>query len=95
MPNSAKYIKWIIQGAQILVPIILIALIAFDISKIVMSGQNFEEELPKQRKKIITRIVVALVFFFLPVAVSIIINLLKTSGGTNVDLIKQIDCLFR
>lgn len=93
MPQTAIQLRKIIKIAQILIPCLLIVLVGFDFGKIVMSG-NLDEELPKQKKKIVRRLVVAIVFFFLPLISTLIINLMKTSGETRSGTIELIGCLF-
>lgn len=73
IPETALLIAKIINYARILVPAILIILTAIDITKIVLTGE-IEEELPKRRKLIITRFVIAAVFFFLPIFVQLFIS---------------------
>ena len=87
IPETALVLTRIIKWMQILVPGLLIGLTAFDIGKIVVSG-NLEEELPKQKKKIIIRIIVAIIFFFLPIIVQII-----TSWSYDVDY-GDVSCLW-
>ncbi len=90
--ETAKVLQTVIRYVTIIVPVLLIILIALDISRVVFSG-NPEEELPKRRKAIVTRIIVAITIFFLPVLVSLLINLIGDAAGNN-DLIGQIDCIF-
>lgn len=92
--NTSPYLKYLIKAMQILVPVFLIVLTAFDIGKIVLTG-NIEEELPKRKKIIIVRFIVAIVFFFLPAFISLFTTWLIESGAKNVDSIEYIDCLFR
>jgi hypothetical protein len=87
IPETAVWIALIIKYLQILVPILLIGLTAFDLSRIVMND-NIEEELPKKRKLIIVRLIVALAFFFIPLFVELIIGKL-----TEVDF-GDVSCLF-
>jgi hypothetical protein len=93
MPETSKVLKRVIKIAQILIPVLLIGLTSFDVGKIVLAG-NIEEELPKQKKKIMGRFIAAVVFFFLPMLVMLLINMIKDSGFVNGDDIKQISCLF-
>lgn len=93
MPETSKILKKIIQIAQILVPVLMIALCGLDIGKIVVSG-NIEEDLPKQKKKIIARMVVGVSFFFLPLVVMLTLDLLKESGSVEAEDVKSIECLF-
>ena len=93
MPETAKVLKKIIQIAQILVPVLMIVLCGLDIGKIVVSG-NIEEDLPKQKKKIVARMVVGASFFFLPLLVILTIDLLKDSGAVEAQDVQAIECLF-
>lgn len=93
MPETAKVLRDVIQYARFLVPAFLIVLVAVDLAKIVVSG-NIDEEMPKQRKKVVTRIVVAVVFFFLPFLVNLFLDLAIDSGEERSKTIQTIDCLF-
>lgn len=93
MPETSKILKRIIGIAQIMVPVLMIILCAIDIGRIVLSG-NIEEDLPKQKKKIITRIVIGVLFFFTPLIVMLTLDLMKDSGAVNAEDIKDISCLF-
>ena len=73
IPETSLLIAKIINYARILVPIFLIILTAVDITKIILTG-NIDEELPKRRKLIIIRFVVAVVFFFLPIFIQIFVS---------------------
>lgn len=73
IPETSLLIAKIINYARILVPIFLIILTAVDITKIILTG-NVDEELPKRRKLIIIRFVVAVVFFFLPIFIQIFVS---------------------
>lgn len=92
--NTSPLLRKVIKGVQLLVPIFLIVLTAFDIGKIVVTG-NIEEELPKRKKIIMIRFVVAVIFFFLPLFVRMITGWLIDSGAQHTDNIEYIDCLFR
>jgi len=72
IPETSLILAEFTQWARIIVPAFLIILTGFDISKIVING-NLEEELPKRRKHIIIRAIVALIFFFLPLFVQVIV----------------------
>lgn len=95
MPNTAQDLATIIRWAQLLVPVLLIGLTAIDIGRIVMSG-NIEEDLPKQKKKIITRFIVAIVFFFLPLILKILLDSVQIDSGTTeeeISAIQSIKCI--
>lgn len=94
LPNTSKILSKVIKWIQILVPVFLIILTALDIGKIVVTG-NIEEELPKRKKIIMIRFVVAIVFFFLPLFVRMFTGWLIDSGAENTDSIEYIDCLFK
>ena len=93
MPETALVIRDIIKYAQILVPVFLIVLTGLDIGKIVVAG-NIEEDLPKQKKKIIGRLVATIVFFFLPLIATLLIDMLKETGAVNASDIQSIECIF-
>lgn len=94
LPETSKVLKNVIKWSQIMVPILLIVLTGVDIGKIVVSG-NIDEELPKRKKVITIRFIVAVVFFFLPLFIRVMTNWLTTSGANYSDNIKYIDCLFK
>lgn len=73
IPETAVWIALIIKYLQFLVPILLIVLTGLDISKMVLAG-NIEEELPKKKKLILARFIVAVVFFFVPLIIGLVIN---------------------
>lgn len=73
IPETSLLIATVIYYAGILVPILLIVYTALDIAKLVISG-NIEEEIPKKKKAIITRFIVAVVFFFLPIIINIFVS---------------------
>lgn len=93
LKNTSPVLKSIIQWSQILLPALVIILTAFDIGKIVISG-NVEEELPKRKKTIINRAIILVVFLFLPLLVKVLLKLVKTSGSDIAKNIEYIDCLF-
>ncbi len=93
LKNTSPVLKSIIQWGQILLPALVIILTAFDIGKIVISG-NVEEELPKRKKTIINRAIILVVFLFLPLLVKVLLKLVKTSGSDIAKNIEYIDCLF-
>lgn len=93
MPNTSVQLRKIIKLAQWLVPIFLMVLTSIDIGKIVLAG-NIEEDLPKQKKKIIVRFVVAVTFFMLPTIAILLVKMIKETGGEGTELIQQIGCLF-
>lgn len=94
LKETSPLLSKVIKGVQLLVPIFLIVLTAFDIGKIVIAG-NVDEELPKRKKIIVLRFIVAIVFFFLPLFVRMITGWLIDSGAEHTDQIEYIDCLFR
>ena len=93
LKNSKIPLKRIIGILQLLVPALMIILCALDLAKMVFAGK-LEDEIPKARKRLITRLVVGAAFFFVPLVVSLTIYMLKDSGAQNTELIEKIDCLF-
>lgn len=85
--NTAKVLIKIIQWMQILVPALTIVLTAVDIGRIVVAG-DIEEKMPKMKKNIVIRLIVACIFFFLPIITRLII------AGINDKEIYEVDCLF-
>lgn len=92
MPETTIILKQIIGYVVIIVPVLLIVLVALDIARIVTSG-NPEEEIPKRKKAIVSRVLSALAIFFLPVIVTLIIDMIgdQLEDGK---VIGQIRCLF-
>ena len=95
MPETTLVLKDIIAYVQILLPVFLIVLTGIDIGRIMLAG-NIDEELPKQRKKIVTRFIAAITIFFLPLIVNVLMDLMVDSSdpGTNSGTVKSIRCLF-
>lgn len=73
MPETALLISTVIYYLGILVPVLLIVLTAIDITKLVISG-NLDEELPKRKKILITRFIIAICFFFIPIFIEIFVS---------------------
>ena len=95
MPETTLVLKDIIGYVQILMPVFLIILTAIDIGRIMLSG-NVEDELPKQRKKIVTRFIAAVTIFFLPIIVNVLMDMMvdNSDPGSNSGTVKSIRCLF-
>ncbi len=85
MPETAKTLSKIIDVIQIFVPVLLIVLCGLDVAKVVISG-NIDEDLPKQRKKIIIRFISAMVIFFLPLIVSLALEIVRDDSGGDIDI---------
>ncbi len=94
IPETIKVLKRIITILQIGVPIFVILLTSIDIFRIVVAG-NVEEELPKRKKSIIVRLIITVIFFFLPLIVNIGLRLLYNSSDwfRKEVGINSIDCL--
>ncbi len=93
LKNTSPIISQIIRIIFIAVPALTIVLTALDIGKIVISG-NLEEELPKKKKTIALRLIVVVIFIFLPTIVQVLLTMLKDTNAPFVDKIEYIDCLF-
>lgn len=91
IPETSKLIRRAIKTLQILLPIILIFSIIVDVFNIVKSD-NQEKDIPALTKKIRTRLILAVVFFILPVFVGLIIRMLNQY--TTIKNVAQIRCLF-
>jgi len=87
IPETALLISAVIYYLGIFIPILLIIFTTIDIAKLVISG-NLDEELPKKKKMIITRFIVAVVFFFIPILMNIFVS---SRFGTDFG---NISCLF-
>lgn len=96
MPNTAKVLAKIIGYVQLIVPVLLIVLTGIDIGRIIVSG-NLDEELPKQKKKILVRLITAIAIFFLPLIVQLLLTTVKIDSGSTEDeigAIEYIKCIF-
>lgn len=91
IPATSKLIRKAIKTLQVLLPVILIISIVIDILNIVKSD-NQEKDIPALVKKIRLRLILAVVFFILPVLVGLIIRLLNQY--TTIKNVAQIRCLF-
>lgn len=91
IPETSKLIRKAIKTLQILLPVILIISIVIDVLNIVKSD-NQEKDIPALTKKIRTRLILAVVFFILPVLVGLIIRMLNQY--TTIKNVAQIRCLF-
>lgn len=87
MPETSLMIATAIYYLGMIVPALLIIFTAIDISKLVISG-NLDEELPKKKKLIMVRFIVAVCFFFLPLLVQLFVN-----SNYGIDF-GDISCLF-
>lgn len=73
-PNSIRYlVNEILQYPRIIVPVLVIGFGVLDLSKAVIAGK--EDEMKKAQKTFIKRIVIGVVFFFIPVFIDIIMHL--------------------
>jgi len=95
IPETLKVLKTIISILQIGVPAFVIILTSIDIFRMVVAG-NLDEELPKRKKSIIIRLIIMLVFFFLPLFINVGLNLIYTNSDwfRKEVGIKDIKCLF-
>lgn len=90
-PETAKVLRDIIKIVQLVIPALIIVLTGLEFGKMVLSG-NIDEEIPKRKKSIIIRFIVAVTLFFLPTIVGLITKMMLGSGN-NKD-IGDISCLF-
>lgn len=91
IPETSKMIRKSIKITQVLLPVMLIFNILIDVLNIVKSD-NQEKDIPLLVKRIRTRLILAFVFFILPLIVGLIIRLLNQY--TTIKNIAQIRCLF-
>ncbi len=87
IPETALLISTFIYYLGLIIPVLLIVFTAIDITKLVISG-NLDEELPKKKKVILTRFIVAVVFFFIPIIIEIFVS---SNYGTDFG---DVSCLF-
>ena len=74
-----KFIKAILALVQIVVPIILIIVGAFDLAKAVMGSD--EKEIKAATQKLIKRAIAAVCVFFLSTIVTVVMSYVSDSGG--------------
>lgn len=76
-----RVIDIVLNAVRIVVPILLIVLIAVDFGQVVIS--NDKDAMPKAISKAIKRGIAAIVIFFIPFLVDLIIDWLNTYSGIN------------
>ena len=85
-----KFIKSVLTLIQIVVPIILIIVGAFDLAKAVMGSD--EKEIKAATQKLIKRAIAAVGVFFLSTAVQVIMHYVATSADEDEDAESWADC---
>ena len=85
-----KFIKAILALVQIVVPIILIIVGAFDLAKAVMGSD--EKEIKAATQKLIKRAIAAVCVFFLSTAVQVIMHYVADSRGEKDDQQGWLSC---
>jgi len=88
IPNTAIVITRVLQWLQIIAPALVIIYTGIDIGRIVVAG-NVEEELPKRKKAIIIRAIIAVAFFFIPFIIRLILGSLYGNDVGSVDCLYQ------
>lgn len=68
---------------RIAVPILLIVLISYDVFMSVLSGSD--DKVKKNRDRIIKRVIIAIVIFFVPTLINLVFGLVNDIWGTNFD----------
>ena len=82
--------SWIINIAQVLVPVILVIMGSIDFVK-ALSSQK-EDEIKKGQQFFIKRLIVAIIIFFVVVIVKLIVSLASNGKTESKNIIKCIDC---
>ena len=85
-----SFIKGILGLIQIVVPIILIIVGAFDLAKAVMGSD--EKEIKAATQKLIKRAIAAVSVFFLSTAVQVVMHYVATSLEGKEDAVSWADC---
>ena len=75
-------IKSVLTIIQIAVPILLIIMGSIDLMKAVMAGK--EDEIKKSQSTFVKRAIAAVIVFFIPFIVSLLLNLINVGQGTSV-----------
>lgn len=86
MVTIMSVVKTVFTVIQIAVPILLIIMGSLDLMKAVMAGK--EDEIKKSQGTFVKRAIAAVIVFFIPLIVSLVIGLLPagtTSDGSNVN----------
>ena len=78
----ASYLKFAFTALKIAIPLILIGLGVVDFARGVFSG---EEEMKKIQQKFIKRIILGIAIFLIPVALSLLIDIVETVFGIGID----------
>ena len=76
-----KLIKLVLERGVILIGVVLVILIIIDLAKAIISGD--EKEVKSAQKAAIRRGIYALVLFFVPTIVTVVMNLLSAVGITS------------
>lgn len=79
MVTIMSVVKSVLTIIQIAVPILLIIIGSIDLMKAVMAGK--EDEIKKAQGTFIKRAIAAVIVFFIPLIVSIVIGLLPVPGA--------------
>ena len=90
--NIWNVLGYVVTIIKIVIPLALIILGMVDLGKAVISSDD--KAIGKAVGSLVKRFIAAVVFFFLPMLVMLLINMIKDSGFVNGDDIKQISCLF-
>ncbi len=78
MQAIVNILKFVLTAIQWLVPILLILWGTIDLVKAVVAGK--EEDIKKNQKALVKRVISAVIVFLLPLAVSILMGLIGTEG---------------
>lgn len=77
--NIIGLVRWLYNAVCVAIPVIIIILIAFDLTKVAVSGKLDDKVKKESTNRAITRIVCAVVIFLVPTVVNLIFRILPIS----------------
>ena len=83
-------VRTVLTIIQIAVPILLIIMGSLDLMKAVMAGK--EDEIKKAQGTFVKRAIAAVIVFFIPLVVSLVMGLIKIDSTSNGDPVSYKDC---
>lgn len=79
-PELQKIIDYVMTAIRIAVPLLLICLLTYDFALAVFSG---DDKIKKIKSKVIKRIIIAIVIFFVPTLINLVFNLVNDVWNKN------------
>ena len=74
-----EIVRWLYKAICIAIPVIIIILIALDFTKVAVSGKLDDKVKKESTNRAITRIIFAVIIFFVPTVVNLIFRILPIS----------------